>query len=741
MKKTASGFRNESAVPDHGRRNFLRTSALTLGAVSSTMFIPPVIQRALAIPANNATGTINDVQHIVILIQENRSFDHYFGTLKGVRGFGDPHPIPLASGLPVWSQSNGSNTVPPYHLNPTSMNALMAPDCPHGFTDMQAGWNQGKFGAWPQIKSDYSMGHFQREDIPFQFALAEAFTICDAYHCSILGPTNPNRVVAMSGSNYDPAVRAAGRNCTDQQAEVDSSPDRIDVTGTVPPGYTYSGNALTWLTIPEVLQNAGISWRIYQDPNDNWTGLMHGCLAFESFRTAGVDSPIYKNGMSLWTLDDLAAHTQAGTLPQVVWVLPSQAESEHPAAPSSPYHGGYFTEQVLNALTSNADVWSKTVFVLHFDENDGRFDHMPPPAVPSYNIDGSLAGSSTLDVTGEYISDPGGAYVYPGDDITGGTRPWGLGLRVPCYLISPWSKGGWVNSQVFSHQSVGMFIEQRFGVTIPAISPWHRAICGDLTSAFNFGNPNNPGLPALPDMSQWATVESAQESLPAATPPATPQPLFQEAGVRYSRALPYEVHTSARVGGDGTITLLFSNTGTTGAVFHVYDQNNLNAIPRRYTVEAGKELNDNAWSTTSTSGNYNLWVYGPNGFLRTFSGNALTGIPAELQVCYDAANGAVYAKVSNTGTQALQVALAPNAYANIFADGPWTLNVPAGGKAEQSWTVSGNANWYDFTVSGAARPGAPATFLRRFAGRVETGKDTTSDPAIATMVSNTPNYG
>lgn len=739
MKKITSDFQNESAAPDHGRRNFLRTSALTLGAVSSTMLVPPVIQRALAIPANNTTGTINDVQHIVILMQENRSFDHYFGTLKGVRGFGDPHPIPLESGLPVWSQSNGTNLVPPYHLNPIATNALMAPDCPHGFTDMQAGWNQGKFGIWPQVKTDFSMGYFQRADIPFQFALAEAFTVCDAYHCSILGPTNPNRVTAMSGSNYDPSVRLAGMNCTDQQAEVDSTPDRIFVSGTVPPGYSYTGNGLTWLTIPEVLQNAGISWRIYQDPNDNWDGLMHGCLAFESFRTAGVDSPLYKNGMSLWTLDDLAAHTQAGTLPQVVWILPSQAESEHPAAPSSPHHGGFFTEQVLTALTSNADVWSKTAFVLNFDENDGRFDHMPPPAVPSFNLDGSLAGKSTLDTTGEYISDPGGAYIFPGDNITGSTRPWGLGLRVPCYVISPWSKGGWVNSQVFSHQSVAMFIEQRFGVTIPAISPWHRAVCGDLTSAFNFANPNNPSLPTLPDMSQWASIEAAQETLPPATPPATPDPLFQEAGVRYSRALPYEVHTSARVGSDGTITLLFSNTGTVGAVFHVYDLNNLAAIPRRYTVEAGKELSDNAWSTTSNGGNYNLSVYGPNGFLRTFSGNASTGMPAELQVCYDVTNGAVYAKLSNLGTQPVQVTFAANAYTNIFTDGPWPLSIPAGGKAEQSWNLSGNANWYDFTVSDSASPSTPATFSRRFAGRVEIGKDTTSDPAMATTVSNTPN--
>ncbi len=309
------------------RREFLKQSAHFVGAASALSAFPPIIQRALAVAPNQATGTIQDIKHVVILMQENRSFDHYFGTLRGVRGFGDRYPIPLESGNPVWFQSNGTVNVPPFHLDSASMNALLVRDTPHNFPDAQAAWNQGKFGQWPLFKTDRSMGHFQREDIPFQFALAEAFTICDAYHCSLTACTDPNRIVFFSGSNSDPTLRQQGINCTDANAEVSNV--RCLVSGAMPsPGYTYGGTPLEWPTIPELLQAAGVSWRIYQDPNDNWSGLMHGGLAFENFRnaTSTSGSPLYTNGMSAFSIDDLRNDVLNGTLPAVSWILPSPAE-------------------------------------------------------------------------------------------------------------------------------------------------------------------------------------------------------------------------------------------------------------------------------------------------------------------------------------------------------------------------------------------------------------------------------
>ena len=714
------------------RRDFLRKTAGTLGTATTLAVMPPAIRRALAVPAAVQTRTIQDVKHVVILMQENRSFDHYFGTLRGVRGFGDRFPIPRASGKPVWFQSDGSSEVPPYHRDSATSNALVGTGTPHSFSDSQGAWNQGRMDQWIPYKTQYAMGYFGRSDIPFQFALAEAFTICDAYHCSITTGTDPNRITFWSGSNFNPELRKQGINCTAADSEPNNSrcwPNpHTWVAGQAQPQptYKYTNTAFKWDTLPDVLQKAGISWHIYQDMNDNWAGAMHGCLAFESFRTAQPGSPIYEHGLTGGPdyLDRLRADVMNGTLAQVTWILPTQANSEHPGG-GSPTRAGNFTAQVLDALTSNPEVWSKTVFFLTFDENDGFFDHLPAPAVPSYDSDGNPMGKATLPLAGEYFDASVGNWLNPKDTTSGKTRPWGLSARVPMYVVSPWSKGGWVNSQVFDHTSVGMFLEKRFGITVDAISPWHRAVSGDLTSAFDFASPNDPTFPTLPDMSGWAASDSAQKLLPAPNAPLTPQPLFQETGSRYSRALPYELHTSARVGSRGLLSLLFANGGEQGAVFHVYDRLHLERIPRRYTVEAGKSLDD-TWATGATdSGKYDLWVYGPNGFVRTFQGDALMHDAApfrpEIQVCYQPASGHVYVKVHNAGSAAGRVTVESNAYRS---DGPWTIDVAAGATEQMHWDLERSGNWYDFTVKAAG-------FERRFGGRVETGKAGVSDPAMA----------
>ena len=725
------------------RRKFLRMSANTGAAAAALAALPLSIRNALAVEPAVDTHTIKDLKHIVMLMQENRGFDHYFGTMKGVRGFGDRFPIPLQSGKPVWYQLNAKadgtpdptaladgTEIAPFHLDPKKFNAMLAPSTPHSFSDSQAAWNQGKFGYWPKYKNDNSMGYYKREDIPFQFALAEAFTICDAYHCSITTGTDPNRITFFSGSNFNPALAAQGINCTD----TDSEPNNVRCWIGNPavdkwpvPGYTYKDTAFTWPTIPDVLEQAGITWRIYQNPNDNWTGAMHGCLAFESFRTAQPGSSIYKNGMSLWTLEDLANDVRNGTLPQVCWVLPPQAFSEHPGGPSSPLKGSNFTEQVLNALTANTDVWSKTAFFLTFDENDGLFDHVPPPAPPSYNADGTLAGKATLKLDGEYFSDPAGKYKKADDNISGSIRPFGLSARVPMYVISPWSKGGWVSSQVFDHTSMGMFLEKRFDITVPAISPWHRAVCGDLTSAFDFVQAKDAAWPTLPDTRSYAVVDAQQRSMLPYFTPKTHEPLFQEKGVRYSRKLPYELHVNAAVKAGIGIELTFANTGTQGAVYHVYDKLHLDRIPRRYTVEAGKTLKD-SWDMSADRGKHDLWVYGPNGFVRVFKDDAQTiGNVAspECRVCYDIANGDVYVKFSNTGTNACTLTIQDNAYGSV---GPWELKVEPGKEVEQNWSLRKSGNWYDFSVTADTAKG----YMRRFAGRVETGKHGLSDPAMGT---------
>ena len=712
------------------RRGFLRTIASATGTTAVLSTFPPVIQKALAIEANRRTGTIQDVEHIVILTQENRSFDHYFGTLNGVRGFADRFPIPVANaagitGQSVWVQpaANGAQPGPvaiaPFPLNTTQTFAHMrVAGTPHSWTDAQAAWDHGRMNAWPKAKKNHSMGYFTQADIPFQFAMANAFTLCDAYHCATQTGTNTNRLFLWSGTN-DPLALGNGPS-------TDNSHDWFNAN----PADDY-----TWTTYPERLQDAGISWQVYQNMGDNFTD--NSLAGFRPYRDGWYNRPGYSaelkaRGITTRDLDKLKEDVLTNKLPQVSWIVATAEGSEHPG-PSSPAQGADYTAKVLEALTANPEVWSKTALFINFDENDGFFDHMPPPAVPSYvswSADPAkavLAGDSTVDTTGEYNE------VLNGSSPTYLHRPYGLGPRVPMYVISPWSKGGWVNSQVADHTSVVRFIESRFGVQEPNISAWRRAVCGDLTSAFNFEDPNDAAFFAqLPSTVARANLARA---LPSTTTPPTPASIslpVQASGVRPARALPYELHTTAsitpntKVLGATQLELLFANTGSAAAVFHVYDRLKLSDIPRRYTVEPGKQLTGQ-WAPAA-SGAYDLWVLGPNGFHRHFTGNArrvaAAGQPnPEVRVTPDAANGDLVIKLVNTGAVSCVFTLTANQYART---GTTTHTVVARGQTELRLPLRDSAHWYDFTVKVTGQ----ADYSRRFAGHLETGEPSISDPAM-----------
>ena len=738
------------------RRHFLRTVATAAGSTAALTAFPPAIARALAIAANNRTGTLQDVEHIVCLMQENRSFDHYFGSMAGVRGFADPFPIPvpntdLLQGKTVWYQRNDTATgtnpkvLAPQH-NDTSVNfaLIRTSDTPHLYPDAQLAWDQGRLSNWPQYKNNPSMVYFTQADIPFQFALANAFTICDDNHAAFTGGTNPNRCFFYTGTNHghdDPSQPGIFNG-----PAMDNSYNAL-TNGAVTTGYT-------WMTYAERLQDAGVSWQVYQNEEVEFYAL-NSLLGFKSFRDANAASvptvspartprqqALYEKGIKTRDLDLLKADVIAGTLPQVSWICATSSGSEHPGA-SSPAQGAAYIAKVLDALTANPDVWSKTVLIVNFDENDGFFDHVAPPAPPSYvswNADpalAQLAGASTVDASDEYLGDADGgiASVDPYKH-----HPFGLGPRVPLYVISPWSKGGWVNSQVFDQTSTIRFIEKRFGVVETNISAWRRAVVGDLMSCFNFASPNDTDLiTSLPDTTARDAASRALGK--TTTPPVALVPVLpvQAQGIKPSRALPYALHASATVVpstasvNGSTVRLTFANVGAQAAVFHVYDRNNLTAIPRRYTVDAGKTLVD-TWSPTAT-GAYDLWVLAPNGFHRHFTGNARRVASAgqpnpDIALSYDAANQQLRVQLSNSGPVAATYSIAANAY---YPSAPATVAVVARGTSAITLPLAASNGWYDFSV----RVNGQADYSRRFAGRMETGADSTSDPAMhGTAVGN-----
>jgi phospholipase C len=753
------------------RREFLRNVASSSLSAAALATFPPSIRRALAIPAHRDTGTIKDVQHVVLLMMENRSFDSYFGTFKGVRGYGDRFAVPAPNGRNVFFQTHanaGRATIcTPYHLDETRGNALRAGSTPHTWSDSQAAWDHGRMSRWPDAKGLLSMGYYETAEVPFQRALADAFTLCDHYHCGMHAGTIANRLFYFSGTNGPNGVSPVDGGKT----AVAVLNNQYNAGNDIGP----STEGWTWTTYAERLQQAGVPWKVYQSLIDNcgcnqmmsfrhWRAQLEGMppsrrpvyvpktditqpatLAGPFYDPAVDDalSPLAKgfgNTMPHGFLETFRADIQAGRLPAVSWIIPPSVYSEHPS-PSSPTQGGWYVQEVLDALTSNPEVWSKTVLLVNFDENDGFFDHLPAPSAPSHNPDGSLAGGYTLsdaEMAVEYHNYRPATARQPAMD----GRPYGPGPRVPMWVVSPWSRGGWVDSQVCDHTSTLLFLEKRFGVIEPQISKYRRAICGDLTSAFNFADPNRQPLSVLNGSTTRTAADAlavAQQNSPGIAAPLSPSLPKQATGVRPSRALPYALHTRCEAG-HGKVRLQFVNGGKAGAVLHVYDKLHLDRVPHRYVVEAGKAL-QGEWDVAHDGGRYDLWVLGPNGYHRHYTGDLSVsdgrGAPRpEVELADVGGNGHVRLEVRNEGDGEARFTVRWNrAYAPLspeagqFApapDGAWTATVRGGHEAHMTWKLRDNGNWYDLLVTADS----DRLYTRRLAGRVETGEHTVSDPAM-----------
>jgi phospholipase C len=467
------------------RRRLLKGAARLSAAAAASALMPPNVRRMLAqeTPKNSS---LRDIKHVVLLMQENRSFDHYFGTLAGVRGFDDPDALKLANGQSVFHQPDvvhPDGHLLPFRLDTRSSSAQKIPSTSHAWAVQHEAWNGGKMDSWlpAHRKADgahgpYCMGYYTREDIPFQFALADTFTLCDAYHCSVMGPTWPNRMYWFTGT-IDPDGHNGGPILNN----------------------TAPKEGCRWKTYAERLEEAGISWKVYQQEDNYGCNLLE---TFKVFREAAKDSPLYTKAMTRGPEGQFEYDAMNDKLPIVSWIIPTSYQSEHPDY--MPADGAAFISSKIDAIAANPDVWAKTVFILNYDENDGIFDHVAPPIPP--------AGTPH-----EFVHD----------------LPIGGGFRVPCIIISPWTTGGWVCRQTFDHTSVLRFLEQFTGVRETNISDWRRSTFGDLTSAFRFRHATRKP-PLLPDTSgplRLAKYTSAYLPKPL-FPGDSQQPPKQEKGHR-----------------------------------------------------------------------------------------------------------------------------------------------------------------------------------------------------------------
>jgi phospholipase C len=261
----------------------------------------------------------------------------------------------------------------------------------------------------------------------------------------------------------------------------------------------------------------------------------------------------------------------------------------------------------------------------------------------------------------------------------------------------------------------------------PNISPWRRAVCGDLTSTLDLGNADADAFyDALPNTIELATRARALPGTTTPPTPASPDLPVQDTGVRRSRALPYRLHVHAKVHARSELVeLTFVSAGAGAAVFHVYDKRHLDRPPRRYTVDAGRHLRG-TWDVSADAGAYDLWLLGPNGFHRHLTGNTRAllehrAVQPEAQLGYE--RGELLILLRNAGPRACRFELTPNAYA---WGGHRTLSVGPHAELEHRVSLRQSGHWYDFTVEVDHLGG----YARRFAGRVETGRDSISDPAM-----------
>ncbi|MCM3812944.1 phospholipase C, phosphocholine-specific [Streptomyces sp. DR7-3] len=700
--------------PEISRRRLMAIGGGALGAATVGSFLPPSLVQALAQEAPK--GGMKAIKHVVILMQENRSFDHYFGALRGVRGFSDRNAIRLSGGKSVFEQPGSLGTVLPFPVRTaaeTQKKDLQYIDAlDHSWSGGAKAWNHGWTDKWVNAKTAATMAYYTREDIPLHYELADTFTVCDAYHSSIHTSTSPNRNHLWSGkTGYEAnGSRAVGNDAYNEGTH---------------PGYD-------WGTYAERLEKAGISWQTYtewENFTDNqieffttFKSIARKVLAnvnaevgngapadtfMEAFYTRVRDakddmarnkllSALDKGVAQLSTeerslferglrrvptgklAEQFAGDIASGKLPQVSYLVPSAVDSEHPSV-SSPIHSATIVYKVLDALASHPEVWRNTAVFINYDENDGFFDHVPPP-VPG--VDDKEERWNGL--------------------------PTGLGVRVPMLVISPWTVGGYVCSEVFDHTSVIRFLEQWTGVHEPNIGRWRRQVTGDLRGAFDFSRGRKqpevqkPG--AIPNFTgRWNPQPPTDQSMPA-----------QEPGTRPARPLPYQPDAHATVDG-GKLTVKLVNTGSASAHFALYPYAGEYDIPQHQDVRGG---NTGTWDVPVRGGAYDFTVIGPNGFRRECAG----GMDSAAELTSEVGRGKdqmLHLTLANRGRSELVFTVAPLGYVGEkdSTARTRTVRLTAGASRRIAWPAGDERGWYDIEVTAEGDHG----FRRRLMGHIENG--------------------
>lgn len=453
---------------------------------------------------------------------------------------------------------------------------------------------------------------------------------------------------------------------------------------------------------------------------------------------------------------------ESGKLPTVSWLSSAQNLSDHPSAP---WYGSLYVSEILNILTKNPEVWKKTIFIVNFDENDGYFDHVLPFVAP--DPENASTGKCSDGINTEV------EYVRLENELKEGIPkrsarqgPIGLGFRVPLIIASPWSRGGQVCSEIFDHTSTLQFLEnfikKKYGKDVKEknISDWRRTICGDLTSSFNLYR--GEGAPEISFVEKKTFIEKiynakfkkdaldykklSQQEIDQINKDrfsSTVLPL-QEKGIKAASGLNYQLYADGNLSADKkNVEILFQAKNdifgkeASGSAFNLLfpgkfavDGKFDTVGARSYAVKAGGKLSDIFPISSFENGIYHLRIYGPNGFFREVSGTEQD--PNLSIVCeYDQPeklvkklSGNIHMAINNNADTPYEIEIRDNAYKNRAIKKILAKKQSNGDAYAVILNLNKSHSWYDFSVvvKGFEH------FERRYAGHVETGKASFTDP-------------
>jgi phospholipase C len=424
----------------------------------------------LPLAPSQLSGSGGKIQHLIFIVQENHSFDNYFGTYPGANG------LPLGLSVPVNPNDTSLGFVKPYHLDVSQPIMIVGDELPPGVADpdqlepsqtapyhfdsesishdLSHAWlvaheayDNGLMDGFVAAEgSTLTMGYYDRSDIPYYWDYANQYVLDDNFFSSLMGPSFPNHLYIASGTN-GPVTNLNYRWILNGGV--------VDNPGN---GFNWSGVSLDWSTLAQEMSNSNVNWAWYDGNNKPLKPNIWDVLPLFTYfqnNPNQLTQHVRNTGNFLTDIEN-------GQLPSVSWIIPGgwvpptypavcqgQSPSEHPPARSD--CGMDYVSYLTNAVMQSP-YWSSSAIIITWDDYGGFYDHVPPPKVDAY----------------------------------------GEGFRVPTIVISPWAKHGYIDHTTYEFASLLKLAEDNFNLPVLGARD---VSANDMMNSFDFNQ--SPQAPLI----------------------------------------------------------------------------------------------------------------------------------------------------------------------------------------------------------------------------------------------------